>query len=64
MSEEAAVRLRHGLYKVFVVVVFVPFVLLAGASRLFEQVDDMCGRVRRWCYRERYAPRARKPGAA
>jgi hypothetical protein len=56
------IRLRHGVYKVFVAVVVIPFFVLAVAARLFESADELCGRVRRWAYQEKYLPRARRPG--
>jgi hypothetical protein len=57
------IRLRHITYGAFVAVVVIPFFLLAVAARLFEQADELCGRMRRWAYQEKYAPRLpRKPG--
>jgi hypothetical protein len=48
-------RLRHAAYWAFTAVVFLPFLVLAIAARLFERLDDFCGRVRSWAYQERYA---------
>lgn len=48
------IKLRHGVYRLFVAAVFIPFALLALAAAAYEPVDAFCAGMKRWAYQEKY----------
>jgi hypothetical protein len=48
------IRLRHGIYWAMVVVGILPILFAICGTWLNEHLEPMYGRLRTWCYQERY----------
>lgn len=56
-------RLRHALWWVAVGIGFIPIILLAFASVLYDLLDPVYSRLHSWCYQEKYTRKGpRRPG--